>query len=228
MSDILADPAFRPFLVAAIVLFGLVLVEMLSLLLGTPASHSIDHLLGLDSHAALPEHGLHSGPAHAGGAGPLAEAIGWVNVGRIPLLMLLMAGLAGFSVAGILIQTAAHGLGIGLPPWLGSLMAIAVALPSMRQVSRLLQRIIPGDKSFAIDNEDLIGRTGEVTVGPVRTGVVARIKVQDRYGNWHFPRVVPFEPSHEIAAGAQVLIVARNGTELAVAPAEGALAVPRD
>ena len=241
MSEILADPGFRPFLIAALILLGLVLVETLSMLAGTSASHSVDHMLGLDSHAVVPEHGLDSGhafhdadPTHAHGdahadrAGPLAEAFGWINVGRIPLLMLLMAGLASFSVAGILIEAMARGLGVGLPVWLSAPVAVAVTLPAMRLVSRSVTWVIPKDQSFAIDSEDLIGRTGEVTLGPVRSGVVARIKVQDRYGNWHFPRVVPFEPSAEIAMGTQVLVVSRIGTELAVTPAEGTLGLSRD
>ena len=238
MSEILADPGFRPFLITALILAGLVVVEMLSMLAGASASHSVDHMLGIDAHPVIPEHGLdgghglhHADPSdgdlHADRTGPVAEAFGWINVGRIPLLMLLMAGLAAFSVAGILIEAASRGLGVGVLSWLSIPAAVVVTVPAMRLVSRSIAWVIPKDQSFAIESEDLIGRTGEVTVGPVRAGVVARIKVQDRYGNWHFPRVVPFEPSAEISTGTQVLVVSRIGTELTVTPAEGALGSAR-
>ena len=79
-----------------------------------------------------------------------------------------------------------------------------------------------------LGTQDLIGRVGIVTLGPVTEGSAARAKIQDKYGNWHFPRIRPGAPELSIPQGASVLIVDRVGDEYAVIAAEGRLAAGRD
>jgi hypothetical protein len=94
----------------------------------------------------------------------------------------------------------------------------------MRWTSRLVSWIIPRDETYALAGQDLIGRVGIVTLGPVQAGAPARAKVQDRYGNWHFPRVTPGAAGLRIPQGARILIVDKVGGEYAVIAAEGRLA----
>jgi hypothetical protein len=80
----------------------------------------------------------------------------------------------------------------------------------------------------AINDEDLIGRVGIVTLGPVVEGASARAKVQDKYGNWHFPRVAPGAAGLSIPEGASILIVDKVGGAYTVIAAEGRLASSRE
>ena len=43
-----------------------------------------------------------------------------------------------------------------------------------------------------MENADLVGRTAEVTVGPLDDGLPGRVKLRDAHGNWHFPRARAF------------------------------------
>ena len=84
----LAGPALFPFSLAAAVMAGLVLVEMLSLLAGHSASALVDGALGqdgaLDNAVDAP-----AGPGEAHGAFSPAALMSWLNVGRVPFLILL-------------------------------------------------------------------------------------------------------------------------------------------
>ena len=87
-------------------------------------------------------------------------------------------------------------------------------------VSRWIARFLPRDESYVIEQADLIGRTGTVTLGSVEADSAGRAKVEDRYGNAHFPRVRAAREGLVIEQGARILVVDRIGSELTVVPAE--------
>jgi hypothetical protein len=227
MFDYLAAPGFQPFTIAALVLLGLCAVEGVSMLVGHTISGTIDHLLHLD-------HGALDADAHPGHAGaldlhgtdqPHGNFLGtfydWLNAGRVPLLILLMAGLGAFAVAGLVLQTVAmHAATAPLPGLLASLIAVLAVAPTTRCVSRVIARFLPRDESYAIDEADLVGLTGIVTLGPVEAESAGRAKVQDRFGNAHFPRVRAARAGLVIEQGTGILVVDRIGGELTVIPAE--------
>lgn len=72
MGAIMSSP-FQPFLIAACVMGGLVLIEVVSLLTGALTSGMLE---GLTGFKGLEDTGLF-------GAG-----LGWLNVGKVPLLAL--------------------------------------------------------------------------------------------------------------------------------------------
>jgi hypothetical protein len=53
------------------------------------------------------------------------------------------------------------------------------------------------------------------------------MKLQDRYGNWHFPKVEPFNDEDEIPEGTFVLVVEQLEGHLTVAKADASLADPQ-
>ena len=69
---------------------------------------------------------------------------------------------------------------------------------------------MPKDETYAVDLADFVGRTGEVTVGPLDQGLPGRIKVKDQHGNWHVlrARAAPDQPA--IGIGNSALIVDRQ------------------
>ncbi len=229
-----SDPALAPFSVAALVLIGLVLIEIVTALIGLSASGAVDHMVGFDAHAldahaldahadAAPVDAFHE--AEHPGPGALGSALDWLNAGRVPILVLIMVLLALFAVAGFVIQAlVGAAAGFRLPEPLAVPLALVVALPTARCVSRWLAFMVPRDETYAVSEDDFIGRTAVVTVGPVCSGAIARGRLHDRHGNMHFPKLVPSVPGSIIAQDTVVLVVGRRGGTLTVIPATGILA----
>jgi len=235
MLSFLGTPGFQPFSIAGAVLLGLLAIELLSVMVGHSFSASINALLNLDANIADLDltTGAHSLPHGAdvnmdgNSGGVFSTVFDWLNAGRVPLLVLIMAGLASFAVVGLVIQIIALHLWAPLPAVIASIPAFLVAIPATRWSSRQVARVMPRDESYAMTADGLIGRTGIVTLGPVMAGAAARAKIQDQHGNWHFPRVRPAQPELVIPQGGHVLVVDRQGNELLVVLAEGRLAESR-
>lgn len=223
MWSFLIAPAFQPFTVAALVMLGLLAVEIVTALFGVAASSLLDSTLGID-----PGHyDSHAGSIQ-GVDGPFATAFDWLNAGRVPVLVLIIVAIACFTVVGMVVQIVAMNVLVPLPVLAACAIAVAATIPGTRWVSRALASLIPRDETYVLGTQDLIGRVGIVTLGPVTEGSAARAKIQDKYGNWHFPRIRPGAPELSIPQGASVLIVDRVGDEYAVIAAEGRLAAGRD
>ena len=190
----LTAPGIYPFTIAALILVGLVVVEVIAMVVGM----SFSSLLG-DGAAHDVSYG-HADP------GPLDTWMSWLNKGGVPLLILIMIWLASFAIAGFVIQGVAGAIIAPLPTLIASLGAFAAALPFTRTLSRWTARIFPGDETTAIAQVDLIGLTGTVTLGPLDQGKPGRVRVRDRHGNIHVLRAQA-AADHVIPKGAVVLLV---------------------
>lgn len=200
--EALAGPGLQPFAIAALVLVGLVALEIASTLLGL----SFTEVLGKD----------------LGETGPLGGLLGWVNPAGVPTLVLVLVLLAGFAATGYALQALAALLWQPLPLAAAVPLAALGGLRVARGATRLVARAIPSDETYAVGDADLIGRVGEVTVGPLDAGPAGRVKLQDQHGNWHFPLARAADGA-SIAVGTQVLLVDRDGPAFLVIPATGHL-----
>ncbi|WP_299397104.1 OB-fold-containig protein [Pelagibius sp.] len=192
-----------PFLVTAVVTLVIAGIEILSVLLGLGLSDLIDDVMpDLDI-----EGDLDTEMPDAGG-GILADAMSWLNVGRVPFLVLLIAFLTLFTVSGYGLQLLVGGaLGFYLPALLAAPAALAAALPATRWTSRGLARIVPREETYATGNDDLVGRVATVTLGPVTRRAAGKAKVADRHGNLHFVRVRAASRGERFQTDAEVLLV---------------------
>lgn len=224
MIEQLSAPALLPFSIALAILVALTALEIVTVIIGKSLSSLLDHVAG---HAEL---------AHPGGYGTDAisklghgaDLVNWINVGRVPLLILVVILLASFSIGGFVIQYAAARLFAPLPWPIAVLGATAAALPITRLASRLFGRIFPREESYVTSGVDLVGLVGVVTIGPVRAGVVAKARIRDRHGNTHFPPILPFDDSDVIEEGVEVLLVEPRGTGFAVTRASASLTAARN
>lgn len=140
-------------------------------------------------------------------AGPL----GWLGIGRLPLLIVLIVFLALFGIAGLIVQQMAAGLGGAfLSPLIAVPVAAAGALPLTGLAGRGLARILPRDETTAVSLDSLIGRVGAVTLGESRTGSPARVRVEDVHGQAHFVMVEPDNDGQIFREGETVLLVRRD------------------
>ena len=192
----LTAPGFYPFTIAALILVGLVLVEIVAMLAGMSFSSF--------------GHGHADGLLHHADTGPLDAWMSWLNRGGVPLLILIMIWLAAFATTGFVIQGVARSVVAPLPTIVASGLAFAAALPVTRTLSRWTARIIPSDETSAIAQAELIGLTGTVTLGPLDQGKPGRVRVKDRYGNIHVLRARA-AADHVIPQGAIVLLVDGSG-----------------
>jgi hypothetical protein len=183
MLEIFAAPANLPFSVALLIMVMIGAVEALGL--GASAFH-------LDLEADM----------DAGG-----DLLGWLGVGRVPLLMLLVVFLALFGLVGLAIQQFAG----PLPLWIAAPAAAAAALPLTGIGARGLARIMPGDETTAISLDSLVGRRATITIGTARRGSPAQARVRDIHGQVHYVMVEPYDDDHSIGEGETVRLDRRDG-----------------
>lgn len=186
-----------PFGLALVLLVMFAVLEGASVLFAVSASSWLDGLVdnvGLDTD------------------GVFEQTLGWLHVGKLPILVLLTLFLFGFAFAGYATQMASEGVaGHFMPVWLALLPAFAGAVTSVRIFAPPLSRIVPKDETAAVSEDSLIGRAGVVVMGVARAGMAAQIKVKDTLGHSHYVMVEPDVAGEEFGEGEVVLIVKRNG-----------------
>lgn len=190
--NVLVAPQTWPFGAALAVMVGLAIIEGAGLLLATHPSGWVEDL--------LPDH-------------PDADGVlGWLHVGKVPLLVLFILFLAGFALAGYVVQATVHSFtGALLPAWLASLPAILAGISSLRGIGGLIARVVPRDESTAISEQDLVGRAGVVVAGIARAGFAAQAKVRDTYGRNHYVMVEPDVEGQTFGEGVSIVLVRKAG-----------------
>lgn len=187
-------PETVPFGVALALMLGLAVIEGIGLFTAMSPSQWLDNM--------VPE-------LDADG---LEGALGWLHVGKVPMLVLLILFLLGFALCGYALQLIARGaLGTYLPLWAAIVPAALMGLTTVRGLGALLAYIIPRDETSAVGEEALVGRAGMVTQGTARRGQAAEVKVRDHLGRAHYLRVEPDVDGDEFPEGTAVLIVKRVG-----------------
>jgi membrane protein implicated in regulation of membrane protease activity len=200
--ELLLAPAAKPFTIAALILLGLVVAEIGTMVVGNPMSQWFDH----------------SGHPEGDGHGSLFGALDWLNAGRVPLMILIMLALGAFALIGFAMVGVTRMLFLPLPAIVASGIALVLTIPVLRTSSRALARIMPRDETYAVEEEDLVGRTAQVTVGPLDDGLPGRVKLRDSHGNWHFPRARAAKGHGPMAVGSTVLLVDREGSAFLAIP----------
>jgi membrane protein implicated in regulation of membrane protease activity len=199
MIDHFLQPELRPFAIAAVTIAIIGGIESISMLIGLSLSDFLGHAIGFD-------HG-HSSFDHGHSDSYLVNAISWLNVGGVPLLVFILLALGLFSIAGFLIQDVARLILVPLPASIAALAAVAVALPVLRASTRQVARVIPQDETYAVALSDLVGRVGQVVVGPLDQGLPGRVRVKDVHDNWHTVTASAAPDSPPLQKGARVLLV---------------------
>ena len=186
-------PETLPFGVATLVMIGIGVLEGIGIFMAVSPSEMIEHHFHLD---------------HPDMDGPL----GWLHVGKVPMLVLLILFLVGFAVSGYLIQIFCHSLFGGyLPSLLAAVPAGLIGLSNVHMMGGLLARILPKDETAAVSEQTLIGRAGVVVTGTARQGMAAEVKVKDQHGNAHYLMLEPDVEGEEFEQGSLVLIVKKHG-----------------
>jgi hypothetical protein len=190
---VLTAPETWPFGASLAIMVGLSIIEGAGLLLAASPSQWLDSLL-----PDLPE--------------SLEGPLGWLHLGKVPLLVLFVLFLAGFAVSGYVIQAVAHSIsGNLLPAWIAAIPATLAGLSTLSGVGALLAKIVPVDETTAVSEQSLIGRAGVVVRGTAKQGLAAEAKVRDARGTVHYVMVEPDLAEHTFDEGADILLVRKVG-----------------
>jgi hypothetical protein len=188
-------PETLPFGVGFGLIVGIALLEGFGMLVSLSPSNLIDDW--------LPD---------VSGDGALDRVLGWLHVGRVPALVLLLLFLAGYVLFGYGLQMVAHGLlGGYLPAWMAGLLAVPSGMATVRGLGALIAHIVPRDETSVVSEQSLVGRVGVVTAGVARRGLAAQARVRDALGRSHYLMVEPDLDDEVFEEGAQVLIVRKAG-----------------
>jgi hypothetical protein len=200
--DELVSSGNAPFLVAICVMVILGGVEGVSLLIGGGLSHHLDSFFA-------PE--LDHGPPAFSADGVL----GWLHLGRAPILVLIVIFLMGFAIGGLVLQWAVSGLvGEPLPALVASLLAAVFAVPVVHFLGGHIARHIPRDETTAVSEDSFIGRIARLTSESAGAGHPGQAKLTDDHGQSHYLLVEPDNPEVRFARGEAILLVSRASPSL--------------
>nr|WP_208326287.1 OB-fold-containig protein [Hafnia paralvei] len=186
-----------PFLCALAFIISLGVLEILSLLIGASAFSHLDSSLG--SHFDL-----------ASGDNLLVQALSWLHIGKLPLLVMLVLLLGSFAIIGISGQYLMISLlQKPLPAGLMALIAFVLSLPTLHFIGRWLAPYLPKDESFAVSEDSFVGSMALVTQSAEQPGMSAECKIVDTYGQSHYLLIEPENPDVIFTRGERVLIIAK-------------------
>ncbi|KQM98633.1 hypothetical protein ASE85_12365 [Sphingobium sp. Leaf26] len=140
-----------------------------------------------------------------------ADLLGWLGLGRLPLLALVALFLTLFAIIGLLGQQAAHDLWGGMiTPWIAVPAAAVAALPATGVAARLVAPLLPQDHTTAIPLDHLVGSQARIVTGRATSGSPARARVQDHHGQAHYVMVEPDNAGQALEEGETILLVRRD------------------
>ncbi len=198
-------PAVAPFTIALMIMATLAALEIAGLAFGMGLSGLLD--------SSLPDFDADAdGPDLPDGAGALSAFSAWLCIGRVPLLVLIVAFLTGFGFAGLIGQNAIKGmLGFYLPVPLAAAGALAIALPVTRHLGLILARLVPKEETDAVSRDSFVGRIAVVIRGEATAGHPAEAKLKDKRGTVQYVLVEPDETGETFVQGAEVILIEQKG-----------------
>lgn len=195
------------FSLALAVMLGLALLEGVGMMMGLLVSSLLDSLLpdmDLDADADL--------DASATTPGMVLRFLGWLCVGQVPALVILVLFLTFFGVAGLAIQGSINSVvGLYLPALVAAPVTFIVALPLTRAGGKLVARAMPKEESDAVSRDHFVGQVAVVIRGIARQDSPAEAKLTDRHGYRHYVLVEPDAPEDTFRTGTSVILTERLG-----------------
>jgi hypothetical protein len=181
-----------PFTVATFLMLLIAIVEGVAMVLGASVSESLQEAL------PNPWDDVH---------GPFDKVLGWLYVGRVPLLVLLVLFLAGFALTGFALNmVTSRFFGVWTPPVISVPAAFFATLPVVRILGAGLARVIPQDQTYAVSFESLVGRVATIVTGVARQGYPAQARVPNEHGQNIYVMVEPETEGMSFQSGERVLL----------------------
>lgn len=214
-------PDMAPFSIALALMVLIALLEVIGLMFGVAPSGLMEGAIPdidiPDFDADMDVDGPDVSAAMETSVGPLSHLLSWLCVGKVPVLVLLVAFLTAFGLIGLAMQNTLLAMfGWALPGFVAAILTLIMSLPLMRYLGLGLAKVMPKAESEAVSSEGFIGKLCVITQGVAVRGLPAQAKLKDRYGQTHYLQVEPDEDDVRFAQGAEVLIVRQVGATFMV------------
>ena len=201
---IMFAPELFPFTIALIILLAIAFIEGVGLIIGLALSSALDTILpDIDIDFDMDGNVI----SQSG----FTKLLGWMNVGRVPALVIIICLLGAFIVSGYLLQGAVYtALGVFLPTYVAIPLAFVGAIPFTRAFTNVMAKIMPTDESSAVSIDDFIGKTAVITIGRALRGSPAEAKLTDSFGQTHYVMVEPKDEEIVFEQGELILIAQKK------------------
>lgn len=145
--------------------------------------------------------------------------LAWLQIGKIPTMIVFVLLLMTFGTGGLVFQKFFHAFTGGLlHPLLASIPAAAFAVFTSGLVGRWIAPIIPRDETEAVSADSFIGLSATIIRGSASWNRPAEAKLQDRIGRTHYVMVEPEDKGATFHAGDEVQLILRKGGRYLVIP----------
>ena len=216
MVDFVLASANIPFSIALVLMLIIGLFEGVGSLLGLGIGNVLDSI--------VPE--LNVTPdleiTETGSVNSLSRLLGWLRIGKVPILILLVVFLTAIGLVGYGLNLfSSRVFGFMLPILLSFPLAFLAALPVTRVGAMALEAIIPRDESSSVSLETLVGREAVILLGKASASSPAEAKVQDQHGKTHYIMVLAEEGGEDLISGLPLLLVRRQGSQFIAIKADG-------
>ena len=206
LEFLLADENI-PYAVVLTLLLFLCFFEGVGTLLGLGISGVLDSLIpdipDIDTSHNLNVHELGSGSS-------ITRLLGWLRVGKVPLLILLIIYLFWFGSIGYFLNYVSMSLmNILLPKIISIPIAVFGSLPATRIGGAILEKIMPKDETSSVSIDSFLGREAKITIGQATDTITAEAKIVDEYGQTHYIMVLAEEGQGPYSSENLLLIVRR-------------------
>jgi hypothetical protein len=216
LDFLLAGPNI-PYATALVLFLIIGLFEGLGALLGIGLGSFLDSLIPefeFDKDIEL---------ADTGSSNALSRVLGWLKVGKVPVLVLIIAFLIVFGCLGYGLNLVSFQLLAVIPPAFMTVpIVFLLSLPVLRVCAVGLAAIMPKDETSSVSLDTLIGRKAFITVGVSDSQTIAEARVKDQHGNTHYVMVVAEEGHGPFGMGEPLLLVRRQENRFVVIAAESA------
>ena len=196
----LLAPENGPFSICLSLMLMLGLLEAIAMTMGAALSDALQNFFHIP-------HIDHDAPD-----GAFESVLGWLHLGRVPIMILIALMLGGFAIGGFVVQYLAKVVAGGyLPAWIASIPALVSSVGLTRVAGGGIARIMPKDETSSVSESSLVGRTATITIGTAKRGAPAEARLRDQHGQAHYVMVEPDVPDEEFPQGTSVLLVGQLG-----------------
>jgi len=212
MLEFITAEGNGPFFVALLIMVIISGLEVLTVLLGVSLSGFVDNF--------LPDISADTGPdADTQSPSATGMVFGWLGIGHVPFLILLIIFLTIFGLSGILVQLSYNTItGTLLPSWMATIGVLFVTLPVMGTIARIFAKILPKDESSAVSEDSFIGMIAVITIGTSRRGMPARARLKDSFGQDHYVMAEPLDDNVEFPAQSEIVLLQQKGNIFLAVP----------
>lgn len=205
MTELLLADENLIFTVSLAVMLVIALLEGVASMIGLGISEFLETL--------LPESDIDFDAPDIAHGNSLSELLGWLHVGKVPVLMLFVIFLTAFGLIGTFLQSLSLSVsGLMFSGYLVAIPALLLAMPVVRISGGVLAKIMPKDETEAVTEQTFIGLVATITLGFAAQGKPAEAKLTDKFGQTHYIMVEPDLSIQGFPSGSKVLLVAQRGS----------------